>query len=82
MKLLFTILTFIIGAIFGFLYYKFIGCRSGSCPITSNPWASVIFGAIVGYLLLSTLVDSHFKKINSAEKVEQTNEHKSDNGKR
>ena len=27
----------IIGAIGGFLYYRFVGCASGACPITSNP---------------------------------------------
>ena len=41
----------IIGALLGFAYYRFIGCASGSCPITSNPWASMIYGAIMGYMV-------------------------------
>jgi len=41
----------IVGAIGGFLYYYFVGCASGTCPITSNPYISVIYGAIMGYLV-------------------------------
>ena len=36
----------------GFLYYFFVGCASGSCPITSNPYISVVYGGVMGYLLL------------------------------
>jgi len=39
------------GGLLGFLYYKFVGCRSGSCPITSNPYVSIFYGAVVGGLL-------------------------------
>jgi LytS/YehU family sensor histidine kinase len=41
-----------VGAIGGFMYYYFIGCSSGTCPITSNPYISIVYGAIMGYLLL------------------------------
>lgn len=41
----------LIGAIGGYLYYYFIGCNSGTCPITSNPLISVLYGALIGYLL-------------------------------
>jgi len=40
-----------IGAILGFAYYKFIGCRSGVCPITSNPYISTGYGALIGLVL-------------------------------
>jgi hypothetical protein len=42
-----------IGALAGFGYYKFIGCASGACPITSNPVISTIYGAGMGYLVSS-----------------------------
>ena len=41
----------VVGALLGFAYYRFIGCASGSCPITSNPWASMIYGAVMGYMV-------------------------------
>jgi hypothetical protein len=43
----------ILGGAAGFGYYKFIGCRTGTCPITSNPWISTIYGAVMGGLLFS-----------------------------
>jgi len=41
----------IIGGLAGFAYYKFIGCRTGACPITSNPWISTVYGIILGTLI-------------------------------
>lgn len=40
-----------IGALGGYLYYYFIGCTSGTCAITSNPYMSILWGAVLGYLL-------------------------------
>lgn len=48
-----SILGAVIGAGLGFLYYKKVGCPSGSCPITSNPYSSTIYGAILGFLLVT-----------------------------
>ena len=41
------------GAIAGFAYHHYVGCSSGSCPITSNPYISTGYGAVMGGLLLS-----------------------------
>ncbi|ETA79438.1 DUF6132 family protein [Youngiibacter fragilis] len=41
----------IIGGVLGFLYYKIVGCRTGSCPITSSPVRSIIYGALMGLIL-------------------------------
>lgn len=43
----------IIGAAGGFLYWRFVGCSGGSCPITSSPGLSVLWGGVLGGLLLS-----------------------------
>jgi hypothetical protein len=45
------IIGIIAGGAIGFAYYKFIGCSSGTCPITSNPYASIIYGMLVGGLI-------------------------------
>lgn len=47
-----TCLGCLLGIIGGYAYYYFIGCHSGSCPITSNPYISMIYGALVGGILL------------------------------
>jgi len=47
--------TYLLGAIFGaicgYLYWQLIGCASGTCPITSKPLNSTLFGAALGALL-------------------------------
>ena len=50
-KYLIQIIVTSVGAVGGFLYYYFIGCSSGSCPITSNPYISIVWGGVMGYLL-------------------------------
>lgn len=37
-----------LGAIAGYLYYFFIGCKIGTCPITSNPYFSALYGSVLG----------------------------------
>ena len=39
----------------GFVYYKFVGCASGACPLTSNPFISTIYGGVVGALVASSI---------------------------
>ncbi len=39
------------GATIGYAYYYFIGCNTGSCPITSNPYISTAYGAFAGLIL-------------------------------
>jgi hypothetical protein len=39
-----------IGALGGFAYYYFIGCNSGTCPITSNPLISTAYGGGMGLI--------------------------------
>ncbi|MDT8394076.1 MAG: DUF6132 family protein [Bacteroidales bacterium] len=41
----------VVGAIGGYIYYIEIGCNSGSCAITSNPYLSMLWGAALGYLV-------------------------------
>lgn len=40
-----------VGAILGYAYYYYIGCNSGNCPITSNPYISTAYGALLGVIL-------------------------------
>jgi len=38
------------GAVGGFLYWRFVGCISGTCPIRSVWYWSTLWGTAVGYL--------------------------------
>lgn len=49
-----TIIGGLIGAVAGWLYWKYVGCTSGTCPITSRPLSSTIYGAILGALIFNT----------------------------
>jgi len=46
-----SIIGIVVGAIGGYIYYIKIGCASGSCPLTSNPYISILWGAVMGYLI-------------------------------
>lgn len=43
-----------VGGIAGFLYYHFVGCASGHCAITSNPYMSIVWGAFMGWFVVSS----------------------------
>ncbi len=45
----------IIGGGLGFAYYKLVGCSSGTCPLTSNPVISTIYGMVLGALIGSSI---------------------------
>lgn len=55
-KKLFRVALFLImGASFGYAYYYLVGCYSGTCPITSNPVTSILYGALIGFLMTPSL---------------------------
>ena len=44
----------LVGGGLGFAAYKLISCSSGTCPLTSNPWVSTIYGAVLGALVATS----------------------------
>lgn len=44
-----------VGAVAGFMYWRFIGCSSGHCPISSNPFISTGYGSMLGYLFVGLI---------------------------
>jgi hypothetical protein len=52
----------IVGSLGGYLYYVKVGCMSGTCPITSDPTNSTLYGALMGYLLFSLFTKSPKKE--------------------
>jgi len=63
----FALLLIIPGIIAGFLYWKYVGCLSGTCPLTSNWHSTILFGGFIGYFLGDS-VDDILKKRKSKEK--------------
>jgi hypothetical protein len=43
----------LMGGFGGFFYYYFVGCASGTCDITGNPYTSIAFGGFFGYFLVN-----------------------------
>lgn len=43
----------VLGAMAGYAYYYYVGCLSGTCAITSNPWNSILYGALMGGLFFN-----------------------------
>lgn len=41
----------VIGAGAGYCMYKFVGCRTGACPLTANPWTAMIVWGCMGAML-------------------------------
>ncbi|HOX57563.1 MAG TPA: DUF6132 family protein [Candidatus Paceibacterota bacterium] len=45
----------VVGGGLGFAFYKFVGCSTGTCPLTSNPVMSTLYGSVVGALVASSI---------------------------
>ncbi|QQS51838.1 MAG: hypothetical protein IPM71_03695 [Bacteroidota bacterium] len=45
----------IVGMAAGYAYWHFIGCTSGTCPLTSNWHTSTLMGGIFGYLISDSI---------------------------
>lgn len=39
------------GAAAGWAMYRFVGCRTGACPLTSNPWSAMLVWGLIGAML-------------------------------
>ena len=51
-KMILHTLAYVVGGgILGFGYHKLVGCRTGTCPITANPYISTIYGALMGFFV-------------------------------
>jgi len=59
------------GGIGGFLYWKFVGCTTGTCPIKSVWYLSTLWGIAAGYLVGDLIqgVVGNFKRKQNDETV-------------
>ena len=66
-KYIFWISFTLLGILGGFLYWRFVGCKTGTCPITSTWHMSSLMGGILGYLTGDTIVDIQKKRAKKKE---------------
>jgi hypothetical protein len=50
-KVIITLVGAVIGLAAGYIYWHEVGCLTGSCPITSHPVNSSLYGAVMGGLI-------------------------------
>ena len=55
------------GAIAGFFYWKYVGCLTGTCAITSNPIKSTVYFAVIGALLFGLFNKEQKEKLVQSE---------------
>jgi H+/Cl- antiporter ClcA len=60
-RVLVLLIGIILGASGGYFYYIYFGCTNG-CPLKSNPYSTMIFGGIIGYLFFDIISDKLLKK--------------------
>ena len=49
--MVYIVVSSLIGGLVGYLYWKFIGCASGTCGFISVWWRSTLYGMFLGGLL-------------------------------
>jgi hypothetical protein len=64
----FTVLGYVIGAIFGYIYFKLNPCTTG-CALRSTPYATIIMGLLLGGIVFQYL----FEIINTKNKRDVKN---------
>jgi hypothetical protein len=40
-----------VGAGLGAAYGRFVGCRTGTCPLTATWWRAALYGAVLGLIV-------------------------------
>jgi hypothetical protein len=61
-----SVLFLFLGGIAGFLYWKFIGCATGTCPIKSHWYTMTLYGLVMGWLV-GDLISAYTGKKKSQE---------------
>jgi hypothetical protein len=60
--MIYIIVSTLLGGLVGYLYWRYVGCASGTCGITSVWWRSTLYGMLMGGLL-SDIVEKYMDKL-------------------
>ena len=69
-KHIIIVIATIAGAAGGFLYWKFVGCLSGTCPIKSVWYWSTLYGGALG-VLLGSIANDLITKIRKKNSIQE-----------
>ncbi|MFZ9982906.1 MAG: DUF6132 family protein [Cyclobacteriaceae bacterium] len=65
-RLIYLVCT-VVGLAAGFLYWQQIGCVTGTCPITSSPLNSTLYGGLMGFVASGLFIKENRKEKDQAE---------------
>lgn len=57
----YTISGIFLGAMGGLVYWKYVGCITGTCPITSHWQSSTLYGALMGAMIFTMFLPDKTK---------------------
>ena len=60
-KKIISAIVMVIGGTAGFLYWYFVGCATGTCPITSHWYTNTLYGMLLVWLI-GDLIESLIRK--------------------
>lgn len=66
----YIILGIAIGCAAGYAYFYFVGCRSGSCALKSNPYYNMLLGSLIGYIATDWILSASYKRKKQDDKPE------------
>ena len=41
----------LLGGGLGFIFWRFVGCTTGACPLEKNPYLAVLYGMVLGVFI-------------------------------
>lgn len=68
----FIIIFTVLGGAGGYLYWHYIGCNTGTCPIRSVWYYSTLYGLVLGYLAGDIISGFLFRKKKKEEEQDKS----------
>jgi len=54
-KMIAAIIGAAVGALIGYFMYTNVGCQTGTCPLMSKSWLSIVYFSLIGALISSSI---------------------------
>lgn len=67
-----SIIAFVLGAVGGYLYWYYVGCLTGTCPLKKLWYYDALLGGLIG-LFVADIIVSIIKKRNKGKEENEIN---------